>query len=226
MKRIFLIRHGQSEGNKRMVGGTTEEQYKNDCEIELTKVGILQAYAISNILYDKYGPFDEKSTELWNSPFKRARQTASIINEKLNLKKVFEDPRLAEHDYGNFDFQFMSRWKEISPHSYFVDMMRYKSRHARFFARIEGGESLSDVYNRISLFDLSRVRGSSNEQIIVTHGDFILVALMYFTGQKVEFVYDFNETIPNCCCFVLERKDWSDLFEIKDKIVLKNVNMG
>ena len=225
MKRLILVRHGQSEGNKRMVGGVTKEDYVNDCELNLTKVGRLQSYAIANILFEKFYGFDRINTELWNSPFIRARQTAEIINDVLKLRKVCEDPRLAEHDYGDFDYQFMSSYNEISPHSCFIDHMRYNSRHARFFARIEGGESFADVYNRVSLFDISRIQPSLNTQILVTHGDFILVALMYFTGAKVEFVYDYKESIPNCCAFVLEKDEWHSVYEIKEKIVLKDVTI-
>ncbi|MBR1883732.1 MAG: histidine phosphatase family protein [Clostridia bacterium] len=218
MKRIILVRHGQSEGNKRMVGGIDEDTYVNDCELNLTKLGRFQALAIANLLVEKFGTFDKQQTELWVSPFIRARQTASIINEVLDLRKVYEDPRISEHDYGNFDYQFMSKWKEISPHSYFIDKMRYKSRHAKFYARIEGGESLSDVYNRVSLFDLSRCRDNPNTQILVTHGEFIKVAIMYFTSQPIEFVYDFKEDIRNCSAYILEKDEWNSVYKYTEKL--------
>ena len=223
MKRIILVRHGQSEANIRLVGGNTQETYVNECEVGLTKLGKMQALTIANTLVEKFGKFDADKTEIWQSPFVRARQTAEIINSVLELRKVYEDPRISEQDFGDFDYQFMGEWKDINPHSYFVNQKRYNSRHARFFARLDGGENLADVYNRVSLFDMSRCQNNPNTQILVTHGCFIKAAIMYFTGAPVEFVYDFGDDIPNCSAYVLEKKGWQTCYQLKEKIIIKKI---
>ena len=163
MKKIILIRHGQSVGNELLVGGTDKDTYVNDMEISLTDTGRQQAFYSALKLREYKEKYPCEEWEMWNSPFLRTRQTAEIINSELKFQKVYEDPRLVEQDFGDFDFQFYDKWKDMSPHSWFINQMRYKSRSSRFFARIENGESLADVYNRVALFDLSRCQNDKNQ---------------------------------------------------------------
>jgi len=189
-KNIYIVRHGQSKGNVRDVNES--EGYVIDSNIELTALGKLQAadsgYMLNNYLKSKNGAF-------FVSPFKRTRDTAENI--KVNLKSKFattydyiEDPRLVEQDFGDFDFQFFEKWQEISPHSYYINQARYNDEHGRFFARLENGENMLDVYNRASLFVKTRLETSKyKENIIVTHGCTSRALMMFMLGLKVEDYY-------------------------------------
>ena len=189
-KNIYIVRHGQSKGNARDVNET--EGYVIDSNVELTDLGHLQTASaggvLNNYLKSKNGAF-------FISPFERTRDTAENI--KGNLKSKFsqnydyiEDPRLVEQDFGDFDFQYFEKWPEISPHSYFINQARYNDEHGRFFARLENGENMLDVYNRVSLFVKTRLETSKyKENIIVTHGCTSRALIMFMLGLKVEDYY-------------------------------------
>lgn len=191
-KNIYIVRHGQSKGNIRDVD---KEEYVIDSNIELTSLGKLQAAEagceLNNYLKSKNGIF-------WVSPFRRTRCT--VENIKANLKGKFiksydyvEDPRLVEQDFGDFDFQFYEKWKDISPHSYFINQARYNDEHGRFFARLENGENMLDVYNRVSLFVKTRLETSKyKENIIITHGYAGMALMMFLLGFKVEEFYSMD----------------------------------
>lgn len=189
-KNIYIIRHGQSKGNVRDVDEA--KGYVIDSNIELTMLGNFQAadagYMLNNYLKSKSGAF-------FVSPFKRTRCTAEQIKIALESKfsenyDYIEDPRLVEQDFGDFDFQFFEKWKDISPHSYFINQARYNDEHGRFFARLENGENMLDVYNRVSLFVKTRLETSKyKENIIVTHGCTSRALIMFMLGMKVEDYY-------------------------------------
>lgn len=189
MKNIYIVRHGESEGNARLVGESTG--YVIDSKINLTTKGILQAsYAgimLSEILKRSNGV-------VWVSPFNRTRQTARYIIEELERRGIqydrFEDPRLVEQDFDDFDFQFYDKWEEISPHSRYINRARYDEPEGRFFARLENGENMLDVYNRMSLFVKTRLETSKyKENIIVTHGNASRALIMFLLNQSIEDYY-------------------------------------
>lgn len=189
-KNIYIVRHGESEGNAKSVKDT--EPYIIDMNVALTSLGEIQTKEAGLCLNDY---LKSENGVFWVSPFKRTRCTAE--NVKNSLDKCYsenfdyiEDPRLVEQDFGDFDFQFFDKWKYISPHSYFINQARYKDEHGRFFARIENGESMLDVYNRISLFVKTRLETSNyKENIIVTHGCTSRALIMFLLNMKVEEYY-------------------------------------
>lgn len=86
---ICLVRHGETDwNNKRRIQGRKD--------IPLNKMGTLQAKDCQNFLRD----FD------WNiivtSPLQRAKQTAEIINEELQLPLVIME-EFIERDYGDIE---------------------------------------------------------------------------------------------------------------------------
>lgn len=189
-KNIYIVRHGQSKGNARSVNN--EEGYVIDSNIPLTALGILQA-ADAGYMLNKY--LKSKNGAFWVSPFKRTRHTAENIKGNLQSKfsenyDYIEDPRLIEQDFGDFDFQFFEKWKDISPHSFFINQARYNDEHGRFFARLQNGENMLDVYNRVSLFVKTRLETSKyKENIIVTHGYAGMALVIFLLNLKVEDYY-------------------------------------
>lgn len=208
--RIFIVRHGESQGNIKEID---ESRYIIDTEVELTKTGIEQAKRAGeslSILLEKYS-IDRDNVEMWVSPFKRTRQTAKEINGYLNIKNIREDPRLAEQDFGDFDFQYYTKWPEMSPHSWFINQARYCSESGRFFARLENGENLADVYNRISILVETRLLKTDNDKIIVTHGCTGKILVMYLLNETIEWAYQ-DKTIANAAIRELEfvNGNWLD----------------
>ena len=196
MKNLYIIRHGESEGNVRKV---TDNEYVIDTRINLTENGVVQAKATGKIL-NHY--LKSKNGVFWISPFTRTRSTAKYIKnelcDKFSQYDFIEDPRLVEQDFGDFDFQFYNKWKDISPHSFFINQARYKDESGRFFARLENGENILDVYNRMSLFVKTRLESSKyKENIIVTHGNASRALVMFLLKLPVESYY--SSKVPANC---------------------------
>ena len=88
MKRIFLIRHGQSLGNQ----DHTQHAIMPDHAIPLTEEGKRQVECARKVLEDWFnaGQFDDdyKNIRMWVSPYERTRETAQILSHGVyTLKK-------------------------------------------------------------------------------------------------------------------------------------------
>ena len=87
--------------------------------------------------------------------------------------KVYEEPRLREQDFGNFQ-----------PSSAEMQRMWYeRAEYGHFFYRIPNGESAADAYDRISGFNESLWRLFCEDDfasvcVLVTHGMMTRVFLM------------------------------------------------
>lgn len=194
MKKIFIVRHGESQANANERGLLSKEgKYVIDNKFKLTDKG---RYQVEEAGVKIAKSMESKEYSIYISPYERTRQTARILDnvlfqyDKKVIKRV-EDPRLIEQDFGDFDFQFQPKWKDIDPHSYRVNQAKYHDMPGRFFARLPTGENLLDVYNRMSLFVLTRLERDNTENIIiVTHGYAERVLLMYLLDLTIEEMYD------------------------------------
>lgn len=103
-----MIRHGQTEANAaRIMAGSMDSP--------LTDLGREQAYAVQNVVK----ALDTKPTAIFHSHLQRARDTAAIINEVLNVE-LFEDADLAEIHAGELEGapyeecqQLFTTWPDI-----------------------------------------------------------------------------------------------------------------
>ena len=89
-KPFYMIRHGQTEAN---LAGILQGQ----SESPLTALGIEQARGVQPVLR----VLDIKPSVIVHSPLSRARDTAVILNEVLNLP-LYEEPGVAEKDLGDW----------------------------------------------------------------------------------------------------------------------------
>lgn len=118
---IILIRHAQSEGNK----NREIHQTVPDHRVKLTSEGWKQAEAAGLKLRSLLRPDD--TLHFFTSPYRRTRETTEGILNALTSSnpapspfprhtiKVYEEPRLREQDFGNFQpgSQEMARmWSE------------------------------------------------------------------------------------------------------------------
>ncbi len=190
--KIILVRHGESMGN------VDKQVYLHtpDYAVELTDNGKQQAFELGKQLNDEIGIVykysdDEKYTKapvkVYGSPYFRTRQTFKEFRKSINVDSYYEDPRLREQEWGtrtqeNFDDLLRIRQAIIE---------QTRDAYGTFYYRFEGGESVADVYDRISSFldtlwrefekpDYPRVA------IINTHGMAIRAFLMRFFHLTVE----------------------------------------
>ncbi|OQV09397.1 hypothetical protein CLAIMM_13522 [Cladophialophora immunda] len=188
---IIIIRHAQSEGNRdKAIHQTTP-----DHRVGLTEEGHRQALEAGEKLRALLRTDD--TLHFFISPYRRTRETTEGILKSLCSNdpvpspfqrhhiKVYEEPRLREQDFGNFqpDTEEVERlWRE-------------RAQYGHFFYRIPNGESGADVYDRVSSFNGSLWRRFSEDTmasvaILVTHGLCSRVFLMAWYHYSVEFFED------------------------------------
>jgi 2,3-bisphosphoglycerate-dependent phosphoglycerate mutase len=176
MKRIFLVRHGQSQAN------VDQEVNKRvaDHAIELTEAGHKQATAAGKFLGDYISEMeptcglysDLDAIRLWHSPYRRTRQTKARIVEAARLNyqtprarrvggkvekleegdSVFYDVReslhLIEQQFGLFDgLTDEERAQEYPRETEYYE--KQKKFEGKMMAKIPLGESRFDVCLRV-----------------------------------------------------------------------------
>lgn len=203
---IILIRHAQSEGNK----NREIHQTVPDHRVKLTPEGHRQALEAGRRLRALLRPDD--TLHFFTSPYRRTRETTEGILTSLTSDhpspspfprhtiKVYEEPRLREQDFGNFQpcsAEMERMWQE-------------RADYGHFFYRIPNGESAADAYDRISGFNetLWRLFGEDDFAsvcILVTHGLMTRVFLMKWYHWSVEYFEDLRNV--NHCEFVIMEKN-------------------
>ncbi|OOF96615.1 hypothetical protein ASPCADRAFT_514880 [Aspergillus carbonarius ITEM 5010] len=227
---IILIRHAQSEGNK----NREIHQTIPDHRVNLTPEGHRQAQEAGSQLRALLRPDD--TIHFFTSPYRRTRETTEGILQSLTSDspapspfprhtiKVYEEPRLREQDFGNFQpcsAEMERMWLE-------------RADYGHFFYRIPNGESAADAYDRVSGFNESLWRLFGEDDfasvcVLVTHGLMTRVFLMKWYHWSVEYFEDLRNI--NHCEFVIlklnpdngkyvlqnQLRTWSDLRKEKEQ---------
>ena len=147
---IYLIRHGETVWN-------LEGRYQGKKNSPLTLKGESQAKANAIKLANNIVNFDE--VKIYASPLGRARDTAFIICDELNIDrdKIIFDKRIEEFDYGIFEGQL----KSFCQTKYATE---FNAREAdKWNYQIENGESYEIVTQRLKLW-LEEVK---DEKIVI-----------------------------------------------------------
>ena len=203
---IILIRHAQSEGNK------NREIHQNtpDHRVPLTTEGQQQALDAGRQLRTLLRPDD--TLHFFTSPYRRTRETTEGILTSLTSNdpspsafprhtiKVYEEPRLREQDFGNF------QPGAEAMHA----MWQQRADYGHFFFRIPNGESAADAYDRVSGFNDSLWRRFDDKDcasvfVLVTHGLMSRVFLMKWYHWSVEYFEDLRNV--NHCEFIVMKKN-------------------
>ena len=158
-RKIYFIRHGQSEWNE--LG-----KINSLTETSLSDEGIIQCNKLSRIIKAL------NIGKIFTSPLRRAQQTAQIINKNVN-KLIQIDERLRELDFGKFEGFTMD----------FNGNETLKNEFQRWHEGI--GSTIPDT---VESFEKCQMRGNefieeliNNETenvIVVTHGVFLRIIIM------------------------------------------------
>ena len=108
-------------------------------------------------------------TEIWASPYARARETAEIIGARLGLPVRLED-RLKESDVGEWAGFTYEQIKGSSPRE-FQMWVEGDQQH-----RFPGGESLAEVTERVNEV-VAEARQLAPTALLVCHGGVIRAAI-------------------------------------------------
>ncbi len=159
MKLIFL-RHGQTEWN-------ALQRYQGHTDIPLNDRGREQAQKAADYLL-KY----QQVEAIYCSDLSRTQETAQIAADKLKLP-VLLDSRLREASFGNWEgMSFIDVYKHHSQefNSWYQDIWKYK---------MPGGETFTEVWERVSLAIRDITRQDYATVLVVTHGGVVKA----FLGQ-------------------------------------------
>jgi broad specificity phosphatase PhoE len=170
MRRILLVRHGQSEGN------VEELKYKNpgDPLVELTNQGWQQAYDAGKFLRWYYRNNPSAMTQgpaIWSSTFMRTRQTTQAVLKGLQWedRPVREDLRLVEQSYGS------TCWSVEEEHAKATQALSEEVyRTNRFLTPLPNGESLMNQFMRVDSFlntlHRKEAQNAEDDVLIISHG--------------------------------------------------------
>lgn len=177
---IYIIRHGQTELNKKnLLQGRSDEP--------LNAEGCLQAEQLKSFFEAEGITF----TQVFTSPLIRAVQTAKIASGKEDMKA---DERLLEMDYGPYEGTDL---KAIPPEllHFFMDFVNNPAP--------EGMERLDNVVKRSGDF-LEDIREAAKQGniLVSTHAVAMKGLLEYLTpGSNGSY---WSKTIGNCAVFAVE----------------------
>ena len=167
--KIDFVRHGETEYNKN--GFITGQ-----IDAPLNEEGIEQAKKTLLEIPDDY-------SEIYSSDLIRCRQTAEILNQKLNLQIQY-DPRLRERNFGSLGGK---KFSELDSTGEMIE----KDRNQEYDYRPYGGESVQDVKKRLFAFIEDIRRNKKSEKIlVVAHGGIIRLLHNIQKGEVHEKIHN------------------------------------
>lgn len=220
---LLFIRHGESEANivqkhdDHGVDETIASQIFNrpDWRHRLTDTGVEQAKQAKEYIDKELGGLASFDA-LYVSPFFRTRETAAHIGGAALAGWTIDD-RVIERGWGIYGK--MSR----SDQGVHFPLTAAEKAANPWYVRLDGGESMADVYGRFRDFQATLHREQSDSQVaVVTHGDFInasrygIERMMPEEWQDVDDNHDYK--IRNCTLLHYTRVNPSDPGDVRAKL--------
>jgi len=186
-KRIILMRHGRTHGYSHtcdcQVAGLPVCALKPETQRPLTEEGKMQALQAGVGLKHIIG---EETCTFLVSPYKSCKQSFSYASgsfSNLGALQYVEDARLRNQDFGNWHLQ--------TPPEKMEEYQKESEKVGSFYYRWPGGESASDVHDRVSslletLYRKWKHVDSPQNFVIVTHQAVIHCFLMRWFHWDVE----------------------------------------
>jgi broad specificity phosphatase PhoE len=233
---LWLVRHGESLGNvadaeAHASGAGRLELDVRDPDVELSGTGRAQARALGRHLARL--PDGERPTVALSSPFARARSTAELAVEAVDLP-VRLDERLRERDFGAFDGMTGAGIREQFP-----EEARRRQLLGKFYYRPPGGESWADVALRIrSVLFTEGALLDGERALLVAHQAVIMVFRYVLEGLDEPALMDLDarEQIANASLtrydadpsgrFVLRQFNSVDHLLVEDEDVTEEPDAG
>lgn len=168
---IFLVRHGETEANKKKL-------LFGHLDWDLNKKGINQIKNCSKRL--KQITKGKNIDLIITSTLLRAKNSAKIISRKLNIKKIITVKDIYEKSEGILEGKTYKEFKETDYKNYrkwLKDPLKFRPKK---------GESIADLNNRvIRAYKFLRRKYSGKNIIIVAHSGTIKVILLNILGADI-----------------------------------------
>lgn len=218
MKRIVLLRHGESEWNK-------ENRFTGWTDVDLTEKGIAEATKAGELLKGNGFNFDKAYT----SYLKRAVKTLNCVLDKLNQDwiPVEKSWRLNEKHYGalqglnksetaaKYGDEQVLIWRrsyDIAPNALAEDdprNPRFENRYREVpDAELPRTESLKETIERIMPYWKCIIfpnLKTANELLVVAHGNSLRGIIKYLKHISDEDIVNLN--LPTAVPYVFEFDD-------------------
>lgn len=220
---LLFVRHGQSEANivqKHDDHGIdpriTETIFaRPDWRQRLTQEGVEQAKLAKKYLDAELGGL-VNFTALYVSPFLRTRETAAYIGG-ADLENWTIDDRIVERSWGVYGKMPRAEQRAQFP------LTAAEKLTNPWYIRLDGGESMPDVYGRFRDFQTTLHREQPDGRVVVvSHGDFINAArygIERMTPEEWEAL-DENKTymLRNCTLLHYTRVNPHNPDDVRDKL--------
>ena len=210
-ERLWLVRHGQSQGNvardaAQEAGLPVIDLDLRDVDVPLSELGHAQAEATGR--WFAALPESEKPEVILSSPYVRSRQTAEAICDAGGLaggaKPTVLDERLREREFGVFDGLTTMGIRQKYP-----EEASHRSKMGKFYHRPPGGESWADVILRLrSMMNTINLQYADKRVLVVAH-QVVVLCMRYILEELTEaqiLAIDKQAEILNCgiCAFDFE----------------------
>ena len=201
--RLWLVRHGQSQGNvardaAHEAGLDVIDLDLRDVDVPLSDLGHAQAAATGR--WFAALPENERPEIILSSPYIRAKQTAEAICAAGGLaggaKATVLDERLREREFGVFDGLTTSGIRARYP-----DEAAHRTKMGKFYHRAPGGESWADVILRLrSALNTINLHYADKRVLVVCH-QVVVLCMRYILEELTEaeiLAIDKQADILNC----------------------------
>ena len=186
----YLIRHGETDGNKRgVLQGWTDEPLNGKGR----ELAVITAKALADVKFDK----------AYSSPLSRAYETAEIIiqNNYQPETQIEIDDRLKEICFGEWE------GLGISPENFNIPSESFNHFYIDpfIFHNAPHGESCWQVCDRTAGFYQELISNPDNENktiLIATHGFAMRALLQQVYHKKDDFWH--GQVPPNCAVNIIE----------------------
>ena len=179
MTKLILIRHGETEWNKR-------HMFQGQSDTELASEGVRQAHLLA-----AHFPVEHVDA-IYTSDLQRARMTATIIAEKFGPELQIE-PALREANYGTWEERSFEELAIAHP----AEFKLFFTDPSRFCP--EGGEHFSEVQARAMNAINNIVRVNDGKiVVVVSHGGVlrtIIASILEMPLRKMWAIKQFNTAV-------------------------------
>jgi broad specificity phosphatase PhoE len=175
---IVLVRHGETNDNLDPL------RFQGFTDTPLNDTGRAQAHQVAARLAER----QPAARSLWTSDLSRARETASIIGERLGLQPR-PDARLREASRGRWEGYTFAEVERDEPELYAA----WREAPAQW--RFPGGESLVEQQQRVTEALTEIHAGGELPALVVCHGGSIRVMLCASDPRGLAAFHDFK--VPN-----------------------------
>jgi broad specificity phosphatase PhoE len=177
MTRFLLLRHGSTDMLDRGISGRAPG-------VHLNSRGEREARALAHHLRER------EVAAIYASPLERTWQTAEALAQQLGLTPIATEALLELH-YGEWTAR---SFESLEPNPHWRNYNAFRSG-----TRIPGGELMLETQTRaVSLMIELREKHPNASVALVTHGDLIKAAVMYFLGIPLDFCQRLDVAPASC----------------------------